>query len=234
MVPYMLLFLAIWIISIVAYNYKVFRDQFTARCHGARAPPGLGDWFIHQFKNRRQFSKQTGAVNIGGIMLLGISMVFLAVGFIFLPISTDASADLLAYAYADNGTITDATFTGYTSVVGITPLLILVGFLAAAVVAGMLGIKVMKNSGSAKADPGSLMMLGLSIVFISIGLIIEPVMLDGVSSVLHNGGAGISSTFTGYESVVKVSPLLVHLAFLASAVLSGFFGLKRIGGGISD
>jgi hypothetical protein len=233
-IPYILLFLAIWIVSLLAYSYKVFRDQFNIRVHGARAPPGFVTWLVHQFINARQFSRQTGAVNIGGVMMMGISMVFLAVGFIFLPISTDASADLLAYAYSSNGTITDATFTGYTAVVGITPLLILIGFLAAAVIAGMLGIKVMKGGSAAKADPGSLILCGLSIVFISIGLIIEPVMLDGVASVLHSGGAGISSTFTGYEAVIKVSPLLVHLAFLASAVISGFFGLKRLGSGTSS
>jgi len=177
---------------------------------------------------------EKGAINIGGIMMLGISMVFLAVGFIFLPISTSAAADLLAYEYSANTSITDATYTGFTSVVGITPLLILVGFLAAAVISGMLGIKIMKGAGSAKADPGSLMLLGLSIVFISIGLIIEPVMLDGISSVVHGSGTGISSSFTGYESVIKVSPLLVHLAFLASAVLSGFFGIKRLASSTKD
>jgi len=178
--------------------------------------------------------KENGAVNIGGVMLLGISMVFLAVGFIFLPISTNACTDLLAYEYSGNTSITDATYTGYTAVLGITPILILVGFLAAAVISGMLGIKVMKGGASAKADPGSLMLLGLSIVFIAIGLIIEPVMLDGVSSVVHGSGTGISSSFTGYESVVLVSPLLVHLGFLASAVLSGFFGIKKLGSSTSD
>jgi len=172
---------------------------------------------------------QKGAINIAGTMMLGIAMVFLSIGFIFLPITTDAAQDLLDYAYSANGTITDATFTGYTSVVGITPLLILVGFLVAAVVAGMMGIKVIKGGAGGSVDPGALMMLGLSIVFIGIGLIIEPVMLDGVASVVHGGGTGISSSFTGYSSIILISPMLVHIGFLVSAVLSGFFGLKRLG-----
>lgn len=172
-------------------------------------------------------------MNIGGIMMLGIAMVFLAIGFIFLPITTDAATDLLDYEYTDNATITDASYTGYTSVVGITPLLILVGFLAAAVITGMLGIKIIKGGSSSRMDPGSLMLLGLSIVFIGIGLIIEPVMLDGVSSVYHGDGAGISSSFTGYESIILVSPMLVHIGFLAAAVLSGFFGIKRLSGSMS-
>lgn len=177
---------------------------------------------------QKLMKSQVGAVNIGGVMMLGIAMVFLAIGFIFLPISSDAAADIIAYEYTTNTSITDATFTGYTSVVGITPLLILVGFLTAAVVTGMMGIKIMKGATGTKADPGSLMLLGLSIVFVGIGLIIEPVMLDGVASVLHGGGAGISSSFTGYESVVKIAPMLVHIGFLASAVLSGFFGIKKL------
>ena len=178
---------------------------------------------------KKLFFKEDGGMNIGGIMMLGISMVFLAIGFIFLPISTSAAEDLLAYEYTSNATITDASYTGFTSVVGITPLLILVGFLTAAVITGMLGIKVMKGSaGGTSVNPGSLMLLGLSIIFISIGLIIEPVMLDGVSSVLHGGGTGISSSFTGYSSIVLVAPMLVHIAFLAAAVLSGFFGIKKI------
>lgn len=183
-------------------------------------------------KLQKLLYKENGAMNIGGVMLLGISMVFLAVGFIFLPISTDATEDLLDYAYSSNASITDETFTGYTSVVGITPLLILVGFLAAAVITGMLGIKIMRGAGSSKANPGNLMLLGLSIVFIAIGLIIEPVMLDGVASVVHGDGSGISSSFTGYSAVILLSPLLVHLAFLVSAVLSGFFGIKRLSGDV--
>ena len=175
------------------------------------------------------WNRDKGAMNIGGIMMLGIAMVFLAIGFIFLPISTDATEDLLDYEYTTCTTITDATYTGYTSVVGITPLLILVGYLSAAVITGMLGVKIMKGAGSFNATPGTLMLLGLSIIFIAIGLIIEPVMLDGISSVYYNGGAGISSSFTGYSSIILVSPMLVHLSFLMAAVLSGFFGIKALG-----
>lgn len=183
---------------------------------------------MQKFLKKLHLSER-GAMNIAGVMMLGIAMVFLSIGFIFLPITTDATTDLLDYEYSANATITDASYTGYTSVVGITPLLILVGFLAAAVISGMMGIKIIKGGASGGTDPGSLMLLGLSIVFIGIGLIIEPVMLDGVSAVYHNGGSGISSTFTGYQSIILITPMLVHLGFLATAVLSGFFGLKRLG-----
>lgn len=180
------------------------------------------------------FRNQKGAVSIGGILMMGIGMVFLAVGFVMFPISTDAAKDLLDYAYSGNASITDATFTGYTAMVGITPILILVGYLAAAVITGFLGFKVMKGAASASFSPGSIMLLGLSIVFIGIGLIIEPVMLDGVASVLHGGGAGIPSSFTGLPSLLSMSPMLVHIGFLAASVFSGFFGIKRLSSESSD
>lgn len=171
---------------------------------------------------------ERGAVNLGGIMLLGIGMVFLAVGFIMFPIATDATDSILAYQYTSNTAITDSSYTGLTAITGITPLLILLGFIAAAVITGMLGFKVMKGSGSVSLNPGNLLMLGLSIVFIALGLIIFPVVLDGVSSVYHGGGSGISASYTGLSAILLVTPMLVLLAFIAAAVLSGFFGIKRL------
>ena len=257
-------------------------------------------------------NRETGAMNIGGIMMLGIAMVFIAIGFIFLPISTSATADILAWTYSGYSavTLTDASFIGYSAVVGITPLLILVGFLAAAVVSGMMGVKAIKGGEGGSTNPGSLMLLGLSIIFIAIGLIIEPVLLDGVSTSYVNvesvqtetdaantavgvasanitltydpwnnltskvtnissnvsGDAPVASAyttginrllitglsenktrtvtttysnaalvdgtsdFTGYAPLLLVSPMLVHIGFLSAAVLSGFFGLKKLGG----
>jgi len=172
----------------------------------------------------------SGAVNIQGTIILGIAMIFLSIGFIFLPITTDATGDLLDYAYSGNASITDATYTGYTAVLGITPLLILVGFLVAAVITGMMGVKVMKGGANATTNPGSLILVGLAIVFIGVGLIIEPVALDGISSVVHGGGSGISSSFTGYESIVLMSPMLIHLGFLVASVISGFFGIRMMRG----
>jgi hypothetical protein len=161
---------------------------------------------------------------------MGIGMVFLAVGFIMFPIATTACSTLLAWSYATvNATMTSISiFTGLSSIVGITPLLILIGFVSAAVLTGFMGVKVMKGTGSANLGPGGLLMLGLSIVFISIGLIIEPVILDACASVIHGGGLGISATFVGLASIVAMVPMLVHIAFLAAAVITGFFGIKKL------
>lgn len=183
---------------------------------------------LKSFVSIQELKSERGDINIGGILMMGIGMVFLAVGFIMFPIATDAASDILAWSYSANGTITDATFTGYTAVVGITPILLLVGFLTASVVTGMLGFKVMKAGAAAGFSPGNLMMLGLSIVFVAIGLIIEPVMLDGVASVIHGGGAGISSSFTGLAALIGIAPMLVHIGFLAASVFTGFFGIKSL------
>jgi hypothetical protein len=172
---------------------------------------------------------QKGAVDMGGILMMGIAMVFLAVGFIMFPIATDATDSILAYQYSANTSITDASFTGLTAIVGITPLLILLGFISAGVITGFLGFKVMKGSeGSAKLNPGSLMMLGLSIVFVALGLIMFPVALDGIASVLHGGGQGISTAYTGLSPILLVTPMLILISYLAASVITGFFGIKSL------
>ena len=91
---------------------------------------------------------ECGAIDMGGILLMGIGMVFLAVGFIMFPIVTTSTDTLLAYVYAGNATIVAACFTGFVPVIGITPLLVLVGYVSAAVFAMYLGMKVTKGSGS--------------------------------------------------------------------------------------
>ena len=179
----------------------------------------------------RLIKNEKGELNIGGTLMLGIGMVFLAVGFIMFPIATDATDSILAYAYTGNNSITDASFTGLTAIVGITPLLILLGFISAAVITGIMGIKVMKGAAQANVGPGGLLMSGLSIVFIALGLIIFPVTLDGISSVVHGGGSGISSAYTGLSAILLVTPMLVLLSFVSAAVISGFFGIKSLAKG---
>lgn len=178
--------------------------------------------------------KENGAVNIASTLMMGISMVFLAVGFIMFPIVTDATDDLLAYTYSSNASITDATFTGFTAVVGITPLLVLLGFVSAAVFSMFLGIRIAKGTaGGTRIDMGGIIMLALSMVFVAVGLIIMPVTLDGIASVIHGGGSGISSSYTGLSSILHVTPLLVLISFIGGAVVSGFFGIKRLGSSAS-
>ncbi len=179
----------------------------------------------------RQMRKERGAMDVGGILLMGIGMVFLAVGFIMFPIVTTSTDALLAYEYSANTSITDATFTGFTAVIGITPLLVLVGYISAAVFSMFLGVKIVRGGeGGTKLDMGSLLMLGISLIFIAIALIILPVALDGISSVISGDGAGINSAYTGLEPILLVTPLLILISFLAGAVISGFFGIKRLGG----
>lgn len=177
-----------------------------------------------------QIRDEKGEIDIGGIMIMGIAMIFLAVGFIMFPIVTNATDDLLAYSYSANASITDATYTGFTQVIGITPLLVLIGYLVASVFTMFLGIQVIRGAASrAKVDLGQLVLLALSIVFIAVALIIMPVALDGISSVVHGGGSGISSSYSGLEPILLVTPLLILVSFLGGAVVSGYFGIKRLG-----
>ena len=180
----------------------------------------------------RAMQSEKGMIDIGGILIMGIGMVFLAVGFIMFPIVTTATDALLAYTCAANGTVDAAYFTGFVPIVGITPLLVLVGYLSAAVFAMYLGVKIMKSgAGGTKLDLGTMLLLGISLIFIAIGLIILPVTLDGICSVLHGvGGAGISASYVGLGPILLVTPLLVLISFVAGAVISGFFGLKRLTG----
>lgn len=174
---------------------------------------------------------ERGAMDIGSILLMGIGMVFLAVGFIIFPIVTTATDALLAYAFSGNVAITDESFTGFTAVIGITPLLILIGFISAAVFAMFLGVRIAKDGGGTKLDLGALLLLGVSMIFIAIGLIILPVALDGIATVIHGGGAGVNPLYVGLSPILLVTPLLILISFVSAAVISGFFGIKRVGGG---
>ena len=172
-----------------------------------------------------------GEINIASILLMGIGMVFLAVGFIMFPIVTDATDTLLAYTYTGNITVTDASYTGFTAVVGITPLLILLGFLSASVFSMYMGVKVAKTgAGSTSLNLGSLIMLALSMVFVAIGLIILPVALDGISSIVAGDATGpMSTAYTGLSSILYVTPLLILISFVSAAVITGYFGIKKLG-----
>ena len=186
-------------------------------------------WFQNkgrEFQARGGWRDERGDIDIGGILIMGVGMIFLAVGFIMYPIVITATAALLAYANTSNASCNAAAFTGWTPIVGITPLLILVGYLSAAVFAMYLGVKIMKGSaGGTKLDLGTMLLLGISLIFIAIGLIILPVTLDAICSVLSTSGIG---SYTGLVPILEVTPLLVLISFISGAVISGFFGLKRL------
>lgn len=175
---------------------------------------------------------EKGAIDIGGILLMGIGMVFLAVGFIMFPIVTDATDELLAWNCTEDTAWSDEDFTGFTPIIGITPLLVLIGYLAAAVFSMFMGIRMVKGAaGGTKLDLGSILMLGISMIFIAIGLIILPVVLDAICPLVATNSADklSSSDYAGLLQILEVTPLLVLISFVAGAVITGFFGIKRLG-----
>ena len=179
----------------------------------------------------KNMSEEKGAIDIGGILIMGIGMVFLAVGFIMYPIVMTATDALLAYSFTTNVTCLASYFTGFEAIVGITPLLVLIGYLSAAVFAMYLGVKVMRGgAGGTQLDLGTMLLLGISLIFIAIGLIILPVTLDGICTVIHGGGSGINASYVGLSPILRMTPLLVLISFIAGAVISGFFGIKKLTG----
>lgn len=164
--------------------------------------------------------------NITAILFLALSLAFVGIGAMFFGQVTDATDSILDYQYTTNTSITDATFTGLTSITGMAPMLVFLGYLAVAVISGFLGYQIFKGSRNGKITPAGLILLGISIVFIGLGFRMVPISLDGFAYVLHGGGDGINSSYTGLSAIVKMGPMLLVLGYLAATVLSGFFGLK--------
>jgi hypothetical protein len=168
-------------------------------------------------------------MNLGGILLLGIGMVFLAVGFIMYPIILTACDTILAFTKTVSGVTTNTgNFTGLSSMVGITPLLALLGYVSVAVLSGFMGVKVMKSGENIHGNIGSFLLLGIGLVFFAIGLIIYPVVLEGLATTFANGGGGIPATYTGLGSILKMVPMLLLIAYVSATVLSGYFGIKSL------
>jgi len=173
--------------------------------------------------------EERGNIDIKGLVLMGIGMIFLAVGFVIYPIVMDATDTILAWTCTANASISDATFTGLTEVTGIVPLLVLVAFVTAGAITGFLGYKVASGQAEAStSNPASLILLGIGLIFIAVGLIIFPVVLESVCVVLTGGGAGISSSYTGLEAILLVTPLIVLIAFVTAGVVAGYFGIKTM------
>lgn len=191
--------------------------QGVASSVSARGPP-LAAFLIDE----------RGDMNLSGILLMSLSLVFVSVGAIMFPNVTDASAALLAYQYSANTSITDATFTGLTSVIGITPTLVLLGWLAIAIISGFLGVKVAKEGGKVSMNPGDYILLAISLVFFALGLYIFPVALDGFAYIVHGGGTGINASFQGLSALVLIGPMLLLLGYVSGTILASYFGFKNI------
>jgi hypothetical protein len=166
---------------------------------------------------------------IGGL-ILGISLIFMSVGFLMFQQVTDSSQGILDYVYAANTSCNTSIYTGLASITGITPLLTLLGYVAVCVLTGFMGIRIMKGAGEAHLTPGGVLLMALGLVFFSVGLRIFPVLLDGLSAIVDGGGRGISSVFVGLRPIILMTPMLVLLGYVAATVLSGYFGMKSLSG----
>lgn len=176
-------------------------------------------------------------VNIKGLMMLGIAMIFLAVGFIIYPINLDATDAILAWTASDTlinlpgydagppaVPATIDMYTGLEQVAGILPLIILLGFISAGAISGFMGVKMLK-SGAGNVSPGGLMLLGIGMIFIAVSLIIFPVVMDGVAVAMDTALGG-ANTYTGLSPVLGVTPLIVLTAFMTGGIVASYFGIQ--------
>jgi len=187
----------------------------------------MKNWFKALLGNLKDYKKEHGFVNMAGVIMLGIGMVFIAVGFIIYPIIIDGVDAITAWTASDNVAITVTTFTGLSPVAGITPLIVLIGFISSAVITGFMGVKTIKGGGDGgKIDAGGLIMQGIGMIFISVGLIIFPVVMDGVRAAQVDIAAS-TGTFTGLTQILSVTPLIVLVAFISAAVITTYFGAKQ-------
>jgi hypothetical protein len=185
-------------------------------------------------KKRRGGGTGVGGTNISGLMLVGIAMIFLAVGFIVYPITVDATDDILDWSYTGTSinltvsTLADHTaLTGMAAVTGITPLIILLGFVVAGAITGFMGVRAMRSGSAATLSPRTLMLLSVGMIFMAVALIIFPVILDGIAAA-HETVSGSSYTYTGLAPILRVVPLIVLTAFIAGSIVSTYFGGRRI------
>jgi hypothetical protein len=163
---------------------------------------------------------------VTGGLILGISLIFMSVGFIMFGQVTDASTGILNWSYTANASIDTDFFTGLTAITGITPLLALLGYVTICVLTGFMGIKVIRGSGEAKITPGGVLLLAIGLIFFAVGLRIFPVALDGIAYIVNSD----LSAFTGLEAVALIVPTLLLLGYVAATVLSGYFGMKSLAG----
>lgn len=195
-----------------------FLSRFTPSAMGRRMGAGLS-------------GHQRGSMDPAGMMLMGVGLIFLSVGMIIYPILFDATDAVYAWTSSNYSVgppqvgYTIADFTGLTPVLSIFPLLVLLAYVVAAVIDGIMGIKIMKGDGGGKMDPAGLMLQAIGMIFLSVVMIVYPITLDGVATIL-DGVANATGTYTGIASFAPVVPLLVLLAIITVGVILNFFGIK--------
>lgn len=171
-----------------------------------------------------------GAVSMAGVLMIGIAMIFLAVGFIIYPIVLTGTETILAWTASDNTSLTYGNvreFTGLSAVAAIVPLIVLIGFVASAVIEGMLGVKTIRGEGGGSVDLSGTLLMGIGMIFVAIGLIIFPVIMDGIATAL-NASAASTTTFTGLDAILRVVPLICLVSFVAGGIVAQYFGTKKL------
>lgn len=163
--------------------------------------------------------------------MMGIALIFMGIGFTFLPQLISATDAIGSYNYtgATSTMCQTANFTGLTTFYPLVPLLVVLAFVVDGVIAGFLGIKVWKGLATSQANIGSFLLIGLTVLFAAIGLRFYPTLLDGICSALWNGGAGISTTTYGaFVNLLLIVPMLALLGYVVAVALPGLAGVRKM------
>jgi len=168
---------------------------------------------------------------ITGVVLLSVAMIFIGIGFQFLPQVFSATASILAYNYtgATSTFAQTANFTGLTAFTPQVPLLVVLGFIMDVIIAGFLGLRVVTGRGDAHLGTADYLISGIALLFVGIGLTFYTNLLDGVSASLWNGGSGLSTTtYAAARSLLLITPMLSLLAFVVAVSMPAIIGTKAL------
>jgi len=171
-------------------------------------------------------ASERGEVNLAGMMMIAVAVIFIAVGFIIYPIIMDGTDGIINYVNADNASCTVDDFTGLGAVAGITPLIALLGFVTAACITGFFGFQSLRGGGGGSMHPKGIMMLGIGQIFIAVMLIIFPVILDAICPLIM----GDLSAYTGLEPILQVTPMIVLTLGIIGTIMGQYFGTKALQG----
>jgi hypothetical protein len=162
-------------------------------------------------------------------MYMAIGLIFIAVGFIIYPIIISGTDGILAWTATISGkSFATSNFTGMSAVVPIVPLIVILGFIVATVLAGYMGVQVFRGNEQGDVNPATYLLQGVGMIFIAIALIVFPIIMTGVAtawaSILSSANVSSYSAVVGF---LPVAPLLALVGTVFIGVCSEYFGLRK-------
>ena len=158
---------------------------------------------------------EKGSMNVANIMMLGIAMIFIAVGFIIYPVILEGTDSILDTTRATSDSENVTTALGVTSG-NITLSETLFDSDVANVISITSSIVETPAASTYTLGTGRLLMTSLTAN-----------VTDGriITATYYYGNV---DEYTGLRSITEVTPLIVLIGFVTAGVITGFFGVKNI------